>query len=98
VIASASKREGVARSSPAIDPFVASFSSHIRKQFHNVGISDSDDLRRPVVARRSDASNLVRKTASKSSLSRPFITTSPRLEPAAEERSRPTVQQMLKLG
>ncbi len=51
VIASASKREGVARSSPANDPSVASFSSHIRKQFRTVGISDSDDHQRQSVAR-----------------------------------------------
>ena len=95
---SAPRREGVARSSPATDQSVASFSSHIRKQFHKVGISDSGDHRRQRVAKRSDASNLVRKTDSKGSLPHPFISTSPRIEPTTKERPGLTLEQILKRG
>jgi hypothetical protein len=51
VIERASRREGFSRSSPATDQSVASFSSHIRKQFRTVGIFDSDVHRRRSVAR-----------------------------------------------
>jgi hypothetical protein len=85
-----------ARQLPSTGHSRASFSSHIRRQFHKPRISDSDDQWRRCAATQIDVSNLFQKTASKSSLRRRLIANSPVIKPAVEEWLRLAVQQILK--
>jgi hypothetical protein len=81
---------------PATDQSVASFSSRTRMPFRRVGKFGNGGHWRRRAARQTDASNLVRKAASRNSLLHPFIAISPRIEPSVEEWFRLIVQQTLK--